>query len=118
MIKRIVMFFAVVFCINGMAYAGQQYSKTSGELMSSGVVTTASAYITSMYVLTDGTNAAKGIVYNGPVATGSAVVGEFTVPGATGQDGRAWPFPTICEKGIYVVLSGTGASCIVEYMER
>lgn len=118
MIKRIVMFFAVVFCINGMAYAGQQYSKTSGDMVASGAVTTEPAYITAMYVMTDGTNAAKAIAYNGPVATGTMVVGEFTVPGATGQGGRQWPFPVVCEKGIYVVLSGTGASCIVEYMER
>lgn len=63
-------------------------------------------------VNTDGTNAAAVIVYDSavPDATGKKEVWRSTDAGINNYGGLFPPHPIPMREGIYVVLSGTGAS--------
>ena len=95
-------------------------SKTSYEITSSAaIVANGNVLLTSVLVITDGTNAATVILYDKPSATGIAAenkLWEGTVPGASQYGGRNWTFPVKCQSGIYCAITGTGASAIVEYI--
>jgi hypothetical protein len=114
----VIIFLIWVFTVPAYAWVHPKViSETSGEVAASGSIYSKACYLTSFYVLTDGTNAATAILYNYQVASGATTkVAEFTVPGASRQDGRPWIFPVPCENGLYLDLSGTGASCIIEYI--
>lgn len=98
---------------------GRDYARTSYEITSSAAINAGVCRLTSVLVITDGTNAAVVILYDKPTATGIAAgnkLGEWTVPGASLYGGRNWTVPVICQEGIYCTISGTGASAIVEYI--
>ena len=87
----------------------------SGEITSSAQVYTGKCFLSSVLVITDGTNAATVIVYDNTSAAGKKL-GEWVVAGATQYGGRNWTFPVRATNGIYCSISGTGASAIVEYV--
>ena len=97
------------FCFDG--------AMSSGELTSSQQVVTGNVYITAVTVITDGSNNATVTLYDNTAASGK-VVAEFVIAGGDNQGGRVWSFPVLCTAGIYAAISGTGASCIVEYTTR
>lgn len=69
-------------------------------------------------VITDGTNNAAINVYDiesgGSPASGNKIY-ETTVIGSDNYGGIIYPHPIICRNGLYVTISGTGATCIVFY---
>ena len=87
----------------------------SGEISSSSIIYSGSCWITSIMVNTNGSNDATVLLYNNTSAAGSIVV-EIKVAAAENYGGRIWKFPRKCNNGIYAAITGTGASCIVEYI--
>jgi hypothetical protein len=73
--------------------------------------------LAGIIVITDGVNDCKVIIYDG-TSTSGTVKYETTVKGADHYGGRIWTFPLMIQTGIYVVVSGTGGSYILEYIER
>jgi len=93
-------------------------AQSSGEKEASTVCFSAKCALTSVLVLTDGTNAAVAIVYDSATATtsGKKKIAEFTVAGSDNYGGRNWAFPVDLAEGLYITVSGTGASFIAEYI--
>lgn len=97
---------------------GKDYAFSSYELTSSGVVSTTSCRLWSCLVMTNGTANAVVQIYDNNSAVGNSEankLAEFTVVSSNQYGGRNWIKPVGAEVGLYVVISGTGASCIVEY---
>ncbi len=87
------------------------------EYTASGTVSGGPVTVKYVEVITDGTNDAVVIGYNKPSVTDIAAgnkVFEFTVTGANNYGGGAvgGRNGTRCDEGLYVTVSGTGASFI------
>lgn len=95
----------------------QTIAVSTGEKTSSELIVTGRCALASVLVITDGTNAATVIIYDSLTAENKKVA-EFTVAGATGYGGRNWVFPVGMDTGLYLAISGTGASAIVEYLDK
>jgi len=99
-----------------MKYFG---SSGSGEVTESKSICSGAGFLTSLMVYTDGTNDATVTLYdNNNSAIGDVLV-ILPVSGASDYGGRIWSDRAFRKftDGIYAVVSGTGASCIVEYMK-
>lgn len=93
----------------------QGFATSTGELTADTLIVQKKGALCSVLVITDGTNAATVLIYDNTSAAGKKIA-EFTVAGATGYGGRNWIFPVGYENGLYMDISGTGASAIVEYV--
>lgn len=90
------------------------------EITASGTVSAGPTTVRWIEVITDGTNDAVVIGYNKPSVTDIAAankVFEFTVIGANNYGGGAigGRRGKRCSEGLYVTVSGTGASFIPTY---
>jgi len=106
-LSAIAMFF---ICVS----ANAQTCKSSGEQTSDAAILSEHGYICGLLVITDGTNDAKVVIYDNTAGSGT-VKWEQTVIGGDNYGGRAWARPVEFNIGIYVDVTGTGASYIVEY---
>jgi len=88
---------------------------SSGEQTADALIYTGKCVVTLIKVITDGTNDAKIVVYDNTSGAGK-VVDEVTATGPDNYGGRAMYFPILMEKGIYVDVTGTGASYLIEYI--
>lgn len=88
---------------------------STGELTADTHILTGSGFLTAVLIITDGTNAATLIIYDNTSAAGKKIW-EGVVPGASQYGGRNWTVPVRFENGLYADLTGTGASCIIEYV--
>ena len=93
-------------------------SINSGEKTADAAVFAGPCVITSILIITDGTNNAKVILYDHASAASGTVRYETTVLGGDNYGGRLWTFPATFYNGIYADVSGTGASYIIEYIPR
>jgi len=119
--KYLALIVALLAALTGSALALEP-SIGSGELTSDQIVYTvptrgAKCYITGAQVITNGTNDARIIVYDGLDNSGD-VITEITAAGTDHYGGRVWTYPRLCTTGIYVDVNGTGASYIIEYIVR
>ena len=104
------------FMISGATYADDT-AESSGEQTATKQICTGHCKITAVEIITDGSNDAKLIVYDG-VDSGGKVVFEGTVVALGWFGGRMFLPPVYMNSGIYCVLSGAGApSYIVEYQK-
>jgi hypothetical protein len=96
-----------------------QSAISSGEKTSDTIIHTGACRLTGIQIITDGTNDATVILYDNTSAAGK-VLFQGTVEGgaAIHYGGRNWTFPVSCNIGIYLDLTGTGASAIVEYVPK
>lgn len=85
---------------------------SSGELSGDGIVSSDPTRVSSVLILTDGTNAATVILYDNTAASGTKVF-EAGIPGAELSYLFDFPIPIACKSGLYLDIDGTGASCIV-----
>lgn len=90
-------------------------SYSSGEITSTATVKTGRCFLSAVEVITDGTNAATVTIYDNTTNAGKKLW-EGVVPGASQYGGRNWTFPVLASIGLHCVISGTGASAIVEYV--
>jgi hypothetical protein len=99
-----------------MAFDGAQ---GSAAITSDGAAATGSnVYITALTTITDGTNAATCLLYDNASAASGDVIAKDWVPGALISNRLIWAYPRKVNAGIYVDITGTGASCIVEYVRK
>ena len=114
--KKLLVILFMVFALVGttQAFTG---AVSSGEQTSDGAVMSVSGWITAIHIITDGTNAAGVVVFDNTAASGK-VICEISVAGTDNYGGRTWPFPIWVNNGIYVNVTGTGASYIVEYIQN
>lgn len=125
---RLILTVLFVFCLSlvvsaitpvtGLAAMRVQGSEGSGELISDTAIQTVPCYITSVLIITDGTNDAILILYDNPAAATGTVRFEMTVKGADNYGGYSWNFPKYFYTGIYGDIEGTGASFIVESIPK
>ena len=117
--KRNFILFCLLSLVWVIAIGARWYSHGSGETTSNKVIVNEKCYITGILIITDGTNDAKLILYDNNIASTSAtVMYETTVTGGDEYGGRIWSYPMLFNKGIYAVVSGTGASYIIEYIKH
>jgi len=112
--KAWVVFLVLLFAIPCMAV---EYAETSGEQTATGVIYNGESFLAAVEVITDGTNDAKLIIYDA-LTTDGKVVFEMTVTGSSHYGGRLFIPAVYMQTGIYCVVSGAGASYIVEYTRR
>jgi len=88
------------------------HSVSSGELTADAQAVNGKGTLKAVQVITDGTNDATVILYDNTAASGKKVF-EGTCPG--GEDSRLFDFsyPPNFKTGLYLDITGTGASCIV-----
>lgn len=86
----------------------------TAPITASGQAVTGACWITGLQVLTNGTNDATITLYDG-TGTGGNTIGTYYVPGALYGDRKVWTFPRRAAGGIYVTVTGTGASAVIEY---
>lgn len=89
-------------------------STATHAMTASGQAVTGPCWITAVQVVTNGSNDATITVYDG-TSTSGGMIGTYYVPGALYGDRVVWTFPRRVVNGIYVNVSGTGASAVVEY---
>ena len=111
--KLILVALLIVFFTGGMAFAMSLTS--SGEVTSSSAVVAQKCLFGGILILTDGTNDATIIAYDNASAASGDKIWEAKITGVDNYGGGILPHPIRCTNGIYVTVSGTGASCIVFY---
>ena len=118
--KRITLTLLILVLWTGTSFGRnlQDPSASSGEQTSDGAVATIGGYIAGVEIITDGTNDVKLILYDNASAASGTVLFEGTVLGGSHFGGRVWSYPVIYDNGIYADITGTGASYIVEYIDR
>jgi hypothetical protein len=96
-------------------------AQSVGECVSSGLQTTSKAIsgtggsLCGVLVTTDGTNNATVTIYNNATGATAPVLFTATVVGASYFGGGTWDIPIKYNRGLYVAVSGTGASYIIYY---
>lgn len=88
-------------------------SISSGEQTTTKCVITGPCKMSGLGIITDGTNTAKVIIDDSTDGSGT-VNWEQSVVGANHYGGRNWTDPLEFDNGIYVTVSGTGASYFIE----
>jgi hypothetical protein len=116
--KKIIL--AVVIFLTTVSLAGAADSPciSSGLQTSSGTIqnTTKGGTLCGVQALTNGTNTATCTVYDNDSAASGNVVGVGITIGAAYSGGSA--LPTVFYKGLFLSISGTGATCIVYYKNQ
>lgn len=99
-----------------MAFDGAQ---GSAEITSDGAAVTGSnVYLTALTTITNGSADATCLLYDSATAASGTVVAKDWVPGALISNRLVWTYPRKVVSGIYVDITGSGASCIVEYVRK
>lgn len=88
-------------------------AESSGEQTTTKAAYTGPCCLASVLVITDGTNTAKVVIDDSTDGSGT-VKYETSVVGANHYGGRNWTFPVKFTTGVYVTVTGTGASYIIE----
>lgn len=89
--------------------------RSSGELTSSTALQAQGSLLDGVLVITDGTNAATVIIYDNASAASGKKLFEAVVAGANNTGYFDLPYAVKAEDGLYVSISGTGASAIVYF---
>lgn len=116
--KKLLIAILVLFITVGTSYAFQE-SESSGEKTVDTLIYTAGldgVRLTAVLIITDGTNDATAIIYDNTSAAGKKIF-EATVVGSANYGGRNFPFPVAARTGLYLELTGTGASAIIEFIK-
>ena len=111
--KKLIIATLITLMLAGSSFGGQT-AISSGEQTADAAIYSGSADITAIQVCTDGINDGKVIIYDNTTDSGK-VVFEATVTGASHYGGRVFVPPIEVSNGIYVDVTGTGASYFVEY---
>jgi len=91
-------------------------SRSSGEKTSDGVIVDRRSLLCGVEIITDNSNDATVILYDNASAASGTKLYEGTCSGAAGAEKSKLVWfdrPVQCLNGIYLDISGTGASAIV-----
>lgn len=94
------------------------FAISSGIKSGSGVIIAGPALLTDLSVFTDGSNEATVVLYDNASAASGTELGKIIVLAASKSGGLFIPIPVRALNGIYLSLTGTGASAIVSYIPR
>lgn len=86
--------------------------RSLGESTADGILHNGPTRLAGILVITDATNNATAILYDNTAASGTKVF-EGGAIGANLSALYEFDPPVKCENGIYLDITGTGASCIV-----
>jgi hypothetical protein len=111
--KTIIISMIVLMLTISIAIAKEWRTYGLAEITADGAAMTELCYIGYVEIITDGTNDAKVILYDNASAASGTVIFEGTVTGSCHFGGHEWTNPRRCANGIYVDITGTGASCII-----
>jgi hypothetical protein len=93
-------------------------ANSSGQKTANALIQTGFTLVSVIVVFTDGTHDATITVYDNVEASGKIVWGPHTIAAADNAGGRPiGSAPIKCENGVYAVISGTGATYIIEYIQ-
>ncbi len=115
MIKKFLALISLVVILVSSAFAITT-AVSSGVLSSSAIVHTGRCYLTHVLIGTDGSNDATITLYDGTSTAGVQIGPPIWVPGGVKQGSQTWTIPKLCNKGIYVSISGTNATADVEFI--
>lgn len=88
-------------------------SVSLGEFTADGAVFAGRTRLYGVAIITDGTNPADVILYDNAAAASGTKVYEGGVQGASRGATVIFDAPVRCNNGLYLDITGTGASCIV-----
>jgi len=109
--KRFLLAILFVFLLSGYGFA--QNIIASGLQSSSVVWKPEPTLLSAILILTDGTNAATVTIYDSATEnTGAKVVWKNKEAGANNYGGALFNPPLKMDNGVYITISGTGASFI------
>ena len=113
--KRLIL--AVTLCLVMLLplVALAQTAISSGILATSANIYRGAGILTGVLILTDGSNAATVTVYDHAADAAGTVLFKATMLGASYFGGGTWEYPVQFTNGIYVSISGTGATAIIYY---
>ena len=105
----------VALLLFGVTIAYASYS--TYEKIADAQILTKGGSLCSVLIMTDGTNAARLILYDSATTTTDVTkkLMEITVAGADNYGGRIWADPVKFTEGIYADINGTDASYIIEW---
>jgi len=91
----------------------------SGEITASQTICSGAGFLTALMVYTDGTNDATVTLYDCKTGALGKVLVKLPIAGDNDYGGRIWADSAFRRftDGIYAVVSGAGASAIVEYIK-
>ncbi len=88
-------------------------SRSLGEFTGTGVVRGTPTRLVAVEIITDGTNTADVIFHDSASAASGLKLFEGGAPGADRSKFVRFSPPLKADNGVYLTLTGTGASCIV-----
>ena len=88
-------------------------TRSLGEFTATGAAYASRTLLAGVALITDGTNPCDIVIHDNDSAAAGTKVFESGIAGS--DRGRVVTFsnPIKCENGLYVTVTGTGASCIV-----
>lgn len=92
-------------------------SQSSGRKTSDTQISTDTCYLTGVIVECDGTNAATVEIYDGTSSSGTLVFRHIYLGANTKTDPVFINVPIICNGGMFLDLTGTGAAATVLYVK-
>lgn len=114
--KRLLIFvllFILLLPVVGFPQA-RQASTGSGLKTSDALIRTGSGYLSGILIITNGSNDASVVVYDNTSASGTKLF-QGTVSAASNFGGATWEIPIRFQTGLYIDVTGTGASYITYY---
>jgi hypothetical protein len=90
---------------------------SSGLKTADALISNSTKALCGVLVITNGTDAATAIVYDNASGPSGRVLFKGKISGAANFGGATFENPVNVDKGIYVVITGTGASYIIYYLK-
>lgn len=103
----------VMLFVSGIAHADTCMS--SGLKNSDTAISARPGELCGILIVTDGTNDATAIVYDNASTASGTKLFQGKVVGTANFGGATWEVPIIANSGIYVDITGTGATYIVYF---
>ena len=95
---------------------GSAAAQCSGKKTADATIATGKCAVTSVILVTDGTNDAS-LVMHDSVDNSGTIIREFRVDGESDFGGNAINFPVFMAEGIYANVTGTGAFYFIDFVD-
>lgn len=106
----------MIMTLAAPARAGER-AVPSGEYTTNHVFCTGPCLMSALFVHADGDNAATVTLYDSPTAETVRKIRSWTVPAGQRNDGYALGIAERTRTGLYITVSGTGASYDIDIIE-
>lgn len=104
----------LLLCVCSVAYAvSVNFTYSSGLVATSQMICKVPCLVTDISIYGDGTNAATVILYDSISGATGTVLYKVALPSGAVAGGTFIPIPVKAALGVYMSISGTGASAII-----